>query len=203
MNYNNLTINKTVDIFEYFLKIIFSNVCSTLNNYQEELNENSKETINNYFNETHIINRKDIAYATRIFITLVLFQEEKKNDKIKNNHNNIINYLKSVDLWKSDINNDKFNIELNKLQSLNVQIRQIISFYEIVGNDFDDNFLDDVKLRDNNDVKKGIDSDNDIDEYKQRNIDDEDDDDDDDNDRKKKKKKRKKNDDDDDDDDAF
>ena len=201
MNYNNLTINKTVDIFEYFLKIIFSNVCSTLNNYQEELNENSKETINNYFNETHIINRKDIAYATRIFITLVLFQEEKKKDKIMNNHNNIINYLKSVDLWKSDINNDKFNIELNKLQSLNVQIRQIISFYEIVGNDFDDNFLDDVKLRDNNDVKKGIDSDNDIDEYKQRNIDDDDDDDDDDGDRKKKKKKRKKND--DDDDDAF
>ena len=78
----------------------------------------------------------------------------------------------------------------------------MFSFYEIVGNDFDDNFLDDVKLRDNNDVKKGIDSDNDIDEYKQRNIDDDDDDDDDDSDRKKKKKKRKKNDD-DDDDDAF
>ena len=165
-NYDNLTVNKTLSIFEYFLKIIFNNVCSALYEYQdpEELNENSKATINDYFNEKHIINKKDLAYAIRIFITLVLFLEDNKSEKIKSNHNNAINYLKSIDLWKSDINDDKFNIELNKLKSLNVQICQIISFYKIIGNDFEDNFLDDVEQRIKNEENKDIAVANDINE---------------------------------------
>ena len=139
--------NKTVAIFEYFLKIIFGNVSSELSDYQKDLEESSKEVIDKYFEGKHLIERKEFAYAIRLFATLVLFLEEDKENKIKSNQNNIINYMKASDLWKTDINEDNFNNELNKLKSMKVSINQIIELYNYLGKDIQDNYLDDVKQR--------------------------------------------------------
>ena len=51
----------------------------------------------------------DIASAIRLFITLVLFREKEKDkdDKIKFNEKNIVDYLKNKDLWKSSLYNNK------------------------------------------------------------------------------------------------
>ena len=144
---DNLTVNKTVAIFEYFLKIIFGNVSSELSDYQKDLEESSKEVIDKYFEGKHLIERKEFAYAIRLFATLVLFLEEDKENKIKSNQNNIINYMKASDLWKTDINEDNFNNELNKLKSMKVSINQIIELYNYLGKDIQDNYLDDVKQR--------------------------------------------------------
>ena len=47
----------------------------------------------------------------------VFIQEEDKENKIKSNRNNLVNYLRSSDLWKSDIyNNEDFNKSLNELK---------------------------------------------------------------------------------------
>ena len=93
--------------------------------------------------------KNELVYAIRLFITLILFLEEDKEKKIKSNKNNIVNYLKSNDLWNNinDINDDTFINDLNKLKSTNVQINQIISLYEYLGKDIDDNYFDDVKLK--------------------------------------------------------
>ena len=53
--------------------------------------------------------------------------------------------MKASDLWKTDINDDNFNNELNKLKSMNVSINQIIALYNYLGKDIQDNYLDDVK----------------------------------------------------------
>ena len=48
---------------------------------------------------------------------IILLQEEDKENKIKTNLNNIVNHLRSSDLWKSDIyNNEDFNKSLNELK---------------------------------------------------------------------------------------
>ena len=48
---------------------------------------------------------------------IILLQEEDKENKIKSNRNNLVNYLSSLDLWKSDIyNNEDFNKSLNELK---------------------------------------------------------------------------------------
>ena len=69
--------------------------------YQKELDENSKEKINNYYKKEHLISKTDLAYAIRLFITLVLFPEEDKENKIKCNLNNLVNYLQIPYLWKN------------------------------------------------------------------------------------------------------
>ena len=146
-NNDMFTIDKTTEIFDYFLKSIYEYVSSEIKEYQEELDENSKDKIDNYFKGKHLINKKDFAYAIRIFITLVLFTEVDKEKKIKSNNNNIVNYLKSSDLWKNDINDEKFNQNLNEFKSLNIPINKIIFLYEYLGKDIEENFFDDVKQK--------------------------------------------------------
>ena len=123
---------------------------SEIKDYQQkEVDKNIIQMINDYYKKSHIITKKNLAYAIRLFITLVLFQEDDKDDKIKNNCNNIINYLKSNDFWKKETKDfdEIFLKNLNELKSMNIQINQIISFYEILGRDIEDNFFDDVKQK--------------------------------------------------------
>ena len=79
-------------------------------------------------------------------MSLVLFPEEDKENKIKKNNNNVINYLKSPDLWPKDkyINSD-FDKILNDFKSFNVKICQIVYLYETLGKDINDNEFDNIK----------------------------------------------------------
>ena len=146
-----LTVNKTAAIFEFFLKLIFDYVIVEINEFQDDndIEDITKEKIDNYFEENHQINKKDLSYAIRLFTTLVLFQETDQNNRIKTNRNNILNYLNptSLDLWKNDSNDNKFMNDFNILKSINVPINQIISLYKFLGGDFDDNYFDDVKQK--------------------------------------------------------
>ena len=145
-NNDGLTIDKTNSIFEYYLKLIYEDVKNEIKKYQEELDNKSIEKLNNYYKEKHLITKKDFAYAIRLFITLVLLPEEDKINKIKSNRNNLVNYLKSSDLWNKEIyDNDGFNKNLNDLKKINFHINQIIYLYEVLVKDIEDNFLEDVE----------------------------------------------------------
>ena len=188
-----LTVDKIPAILDYYLKLIYEYVYDEIKKYQLELNDESKNYINDYFKKNHIINKKDFAHAIRLFITLVLFPEEDKENKIKSNCNNVVNYLKVSDFWDKDIYNDKdFDNNLNELKLINSKINQIISLYEFLGKDIESNFCEDVKkyieeeskVIDNNDIpapKIGDDDpfskandDNDIDNEKDNSDDDDD-----------------------------
>ena len=118
-----LTIDKTVEIFLYYLKLNFDLIKKELKNYQNELNDKSKELINNYYQKEHLISKKDFACAIRLFISLILFLEEDKENKIKSNNNNLINYLNASYFWSSEIYEiDDFNNNLNELKSINAQV---------------------------------------------------------------------------------
>ena len=144
-NNNGLTIDKTSEIFLYYLKLIFEMVKDNLKDYQNELDNKSKKLIRDYYKNEHLITKKDFSCAIRLFTTLVLFFEEDKENKIKLNQYNIIKFLKASDLWNSDIyNNNEFNKNLNELKLINPQINQIISLYEVLGKDIEPNFAKDV-----------------------------------------------------------
>ena len=142
---NELIIGKSPEIFDYYLKVISEDIIKEIKKYQSNLDKNSKEELNKYYKKEHHISKKDLAYAIRIFMSLVLFTEEEKN-KIKSNNNNIIKYLTSPDLWKKDVYNDidNFNKNLNELKSMNFKINQINSLYEALGKDIEKNYFDDV-----------------------------------------------------------
>ena len=148
-----LTVNKTEGIFDYYLKLIYEDIVKEIKNYQESLEGNSKEIIEKYNFRDDIISKKDLAYAIRMFITLVLVPEEEKENKIKLNHNNIINYLKASDLWKKNISDGDFIKNLNELKTFNVKINQILSLYNVLGKDIDDDFCEDVIDAINNEKK--------------------------------------------------
>ena len=147
-----ISIEKALQIFNIFLKCIFTYVISHMKKYQEKLNEKSKEKINNYYKKNNsIINKKDLSNAIRLFITLSLFQEEDKENKIKKNKNNIMTYLNSPDLWKNEIYYDKnFQQNLNELKFMDIKINQSISLYEFLGGDIEENFFED-DIKDNKD----------------------------------------------------
>ena len=71
--------------------------------------------------------------AIRLFITLVLFRENDKENKIKLNRKNIIDYLKHSDLWNSEIFKDeKFDENLDELKLCNIQINNIMLLYDFL-----------------------------------------------------------------------
>ena len=121
-----LTVGKSGEIFDFYLKCIFEHVKKEIKKYQISLT--NKENLTKYFdNMNNPIKKKDLADAIRLFITLVLLQEDDKENKIKNNCNNIINYLKSQDLWNREVYCHKdFNKNINELKSLDIQINQIV-----------------------------------------------------------------------------
>ena len=217
-NNDSLTVDKISKIFEYYLKVIFKYVSSHINEYQEKVDDQQKKMINNYYEKKHDITKEDLAQAIRLFITFVLLPEEDKDKKIASNHNNIMNYLKSPDLWKNELyESDKFNGNLNELKSMNIQINQIISLYEILGKDIKPDFFKNVeqKIKDEEEEKNKNKSESEDDEPRKKSKkkkrrkassdgssddgddgedgeDRDDDDDDDDDDDKKKTKKRRK-----------
>jgi hypothetical protein len=163
---NELLIGKTPEIFEYYLKVIFEDVFIEVKKNQKSLDKKTKEEIskeiNTYFENNHHISKEDFVYAIRLFITLVLFIEEDKN-KIKSNTNNIMKYLKSSDFWKKEIYNDvdKFNKNINEFKSMNFKINNIISIYEILSKNIENNNFEDVirfikeeKEKDQNNVEE-------------------------------------------------
>ena len=155
---NELTIGKLPEIFDYYLRVIFEEVNKEMRKYQTNLDKSSKDLINNFYKDKQLINKKDYAYAIRLFITLILLPEEDKNKKIKINTNNIMKYLKSPDFWTKDIlNDDKFNKNFNELKSMNFKINQIIYLYEALGKDIEKNFFEDVirKIKEEKEKDKG------------------------------------------------
>ena len=149
-NNDGMTVDKTLSIFDYYLKTISKSIIAEINDYQEkELNNDSIASIENYYKKNDpLISKKDFSIAIRLFTSLVLFQEKEKKKKIGLNHNNLVNYLKVSDLWSKDIyENQDFNKNLNELKLCNIAINQTIALYELIGQDFEDNYFNDVIQR--------------------------------------------------------
>ena len=143
---NSLTISKTPEIFYYFIRLIFKDIKDNIKNYQESkedfgnnLDKATIEKLDNYFKrEDNTIKIYDMENALRLFITLVLFREKDKENKVKKNHKNIIDYLKPPDLWDEKIyknEKEKFEQNLNELKLFKIQINQALWLYNyLVGN---------------------------------------------------------------------
>ena len=87
--------------------------------------------LNEYFQKEVVVNKEELKNAIRIFITLVLFREKDKEKKIQLNRKNIVNYLKSPDLWKNKIyENEKFYDDLDEFKLCSIQINQIVFLYD-------------------------------------------------------------------------
>ena len=139
-NNNNFTINKISAIFNFYLKLIIEDITKELKKFQEDLYEEKKEIIIDYFKKEHIINRNDLILAMRLFISLVLFLEEDKKNKIQNNNNNLLNNLKSLDFWpKTLYNKEEFVTNWKELQSFNIKVNQTISLYDNLAKNFSGN----------------------------------------------------------------
>ena len=145
---NELTVGKTFSIFDYYLKKVYEKAKIELNQYQEELNENSKELINKYYQNKEEINKKEIAYEIRLFFTLILFNFQGNENTIKNNGNEIINYLFD----------SSFNSNLKDLKLCQIKINQIISLYEFFAKELNEDYFDnddkeEIKRDDSNNSK--------------------------------------------------
>ena len=157
---NNLTINKLLIIYEYYQILCFNKVKEELNKYQEKITD--KELINSIDNfiKNNLNNEKiknALENALRKFIISFLVQIKEKEKKIKQNKNNIKNYLEIEDLWnKNFYKNKEFYQEIKKLQVLGIQINNIIPFYDKCFKKTHKNFLDDVKneLKEREEEKK-------------------------------------------------
>ena len=135
----NLTVNKTTEIFEYFLKLIFSDIKDEIEEFKQDykdkkLEKKTKDELEKYFGEDSdkkAIEKNSLLSAIKWFMALVLFGEKDKENKIKENKKNLFDYLNVVDLWKKDVFKDSnFNKELNALKKFNIQINKIVWLYD-------------------------------------------------------------------------
>lgn len=145
---------KISNIYDYYLKLIFCYIKEDIKKYQKEKNE---EEMQKYFEEKNIdklifsqkdiiINKESIVTAIRLFISIVLFMEKDKENKIKQNAKNMVECLKEKDLWKNkNIEDEGFKDNLTKIKSLNIKINEILWFYLYLTNNKDEEFDKEVK----------------------------------------------------------
>jgi len=108
--------------------------------------EKKDEEIDNIYNKK-IINKDNLSLALKWFMTLVLFNEKDKDNKIKGNKKNLFIYLNVEDLWDKDIYNDtnNFNLDLVELKKCNIQINKIIWLYDFLNEGEDEDPEKDIK----------------------------------------------------------
>ena len=139
---NELNVSKIPEILNYFIKLIFKDIKEDIKKYQEQQEQKQNKAgkdedktilsqLNTYFDKKDIIiGKDDLENAIRLFITLVLFREKDKENKIKLNQKNLIDYLKSPDLWDDKIyKNEKFKENLDDLKQIKIQINQTLWLY--------------------------------------------------------------------------
>ena len=138
-----LTINKITNLFTYFLRLIFDKIIKEVfNEYQiqeEDIEEIKKNKIKKFFiEENHLITKEQFRNAIRLLISLYLFKEDEKENKIKNNVSNIYNYLYMKDIWIGiSTNKTEFKEELKEIKKLNIQINEMLSVYDLIASDED------------------------------------------------------------------
>ena len=73
------------------------------------------------------------------------FEKDKENN-IKQNENNLINYFDILDLW--DITaffKENFKEELNNIKQLNIKVNQIVSLYDVLVDDINSQYFEVVQ----------------------------------------------------------
>ena len=157
-----LKISKTTYLFEFYRDLIFVKAKNSLMPFQNDLEAEQKEEIKNYFdkqnNET-VITDKIFKCTIRAFIVQFLIFEEDQENNIKQNENNVINYFNNLDIpdiWDKTIPEKKgFNEELNNLKQLNVKVNQILTLYDLLGDDLDFKEVE-KEIEKENEIKKII-----------------------------------------------
>ena len=141
-------ISKITNLFEYYRNLVFGTIKREFINYQIPVDETKIEKIKDFFKTQRLINSKNFNYAIRSLISLFLFSENDKENKIKNNRNNFANYLNIPDIWdKSIYRNREFNQKLKEIKNLNIQMNQILSIYDNLGDEINDEYFSDVLLQ--------------------------------------------------------
>ena len=142
-----LIISKTTYLFEYYRDLIFQKIKYGLKAFQTEIDSEQKEIIKTCFENQKIIDEKIFKAAIRSFIILFLNFEKDKENNIKQNENNIINYLNNLDdIWDiTTISKENFKEELNNLKQANIKVNQIISLYDFLGDDINPKYFEEVQ----------------------------------------------------------
>ena len=136
-----------------------------MTNVSKNINSNLEveqiNKLNKHFEskDNYLITKKDLGNAVRKFISRFLV-----GDRFKNIDKNIFLFLKEKsELWnekiKSQENEEQFNKEIEKLESINIIIMQSIDFYEKLGGERAEekqmNKNDNVNKKDKKKKRKG------------------------------------------------
>jgi len=132
------TLGKLVDIYNYTELIIYERIKENVSpSYKRPILEPKQKKLNEFYNENPntLITRKNLATATRRFISRFLINEEEFRP---DNELTSFLFLKE-ELWSKKVFNDvKFRAEEMRLMEIDIKISQSVDFYEFLGGDKED-----------------------------------------------------------------
>ena len=113
------------------------------------LDDKTIKKLNDYFSKEDLtITKEYLLEALRLLMTIILYREEDKENKIKLNKNNIVGYLKEQDLWENNnikIKDEKFIYNLSKIKSMNIKIKEILWLYNYLLDNEEEDLEGDIK----------------------------------------------------------
>lgn len=131
-----LIFEKLIDLFYFTEKLMFRIIKKELSKFCSNiLSERNKKEINEFFTKDKLITKEILSNAIRRFLTRYLIKEKDKEKNI--NSRNFIKFFDIEDLWDDEINKkeEKKEIEIEKIKSMNISINQILSLYDEIGGD--------------------------------------------------------------------
>ena len=144
----NIKLNQLVDCYEYVELLNYDKILLNVSKkIDENLDINQIDKLNAHFEskDNYLISKKDLGNAVRKFICRFLV-----GDIFHNVNRNLLPLLKEKNhLWNEKINleenEEQFNKEINKLESINILVTQSIDFYEKLGGERAEEKINNIK----------------------------------------------------------
>jgi len=151
---NNLdfTLEKLVDIYNYAESFSYEHIRDNVSlDYKHPLPEAKQEKLTNFYNSNTdtLITRKNLATATRRFISRFLIKE----DDFRSDKELTSNLFVKEEFWTKEVYNDvNFDTDHLTLMEIDIKISESVSLYDYLGGDKEVIIFDNIikKNEDNN-----------------------------------------------------
>ena len=135
---NKFKISHILSVYEYFELLCFNEFKSNiLPIYKEEIKEEKKEKLFNYFKENPncVLNKLQISTAIRRFISRSLVG--KREDFEVDSEHELFSILQiKEDCWRREIlGTISFKTEIEKLKELQIKVSEVLNLYDVLGGD--------------------------------------------------------------------
>jgi len=163
-NNTDIKINKLNELIIFFQNLYFELAMENSNDFKVVMDEETKERINNYYNQSsgQWLTKEKISETIMKFLLIVKIHEKNGKNGLVEMDDNLFDYLNNIYLWKNDVyTNVLFTKECVEYKNLGILVKNAYDFYKLISFERisklekeNKEILDKIRIAENEKIKK-------------------------------------------------